>query len=587
MTPLSLSPWIDHFAFTAVEGGFVTALALVCLIQYLWHMSVVSRFRTNTQTLQEQLVELAGIVAQAQHVRAERELENHLLRDFLSEADAEVALRNLLQRFVPAGAAGFSALYLAEPQWSLRQAVGLSSEEGAGLEPDPRLLARLQSTQTVVLTGSEAEEWGLLRQLAPPERGRVDRLFVIRTSCPGEELDGLLVTTALPDCPGRPDGQQGFAERVLAAIGPHLRRTVTHSAQELELRVTREILELRSIVDAEFRSPQELAGQFLQRLTAVTEFQQASVHLLRPRESRLSCLVRHAADDVGALAEWAAADDALVFETSGLTQLQQHSVESLRDAIGGAPFAQAITVPMQIQGTTLGVLSLARETPRPLGSSERELIAWAADYLFDTILKTADRALTEDRARRDALTGLANRHTFDTSLEEHLRRAFRSGRECSLVLFDIDHFKSVNDTHGHLAGDEALRTVAAIIRDNITHNLRGSDRPLAARYGGEELAVIMPGVGQAGAFRVAEEIRQQVARTRIVHEECRFQVTLSGGVAVAQTSTESMRSLIAAADQALYAAKQQGRNCIVAESTGRGQRPRSAALTETAAAGVS
>lgn len=586
MIPLSLSPWIERFAATAVEGGFVTALALVCLVQYLWHLTVVTRFRRDTTTLQQQLADLATEIAKAQHVQAQCERENHLLRDFLAEASIDVALGKLLRQFIPPGGSGFAAFLLSGPPWTIRQSVGISNVGSGELPVDAAILQRLEQAQTVILTGRELAEAALFQALPPSDRLGVERLFVIRTSPPGELLDGLLVTTTLPVHPGPPAEQQMFAERVLAAVGHHIRRTASHTAQAQELRVTREILELRAVVDAEFRSPQEMAEQFLERLAAVAGFHQASVHLLRPWDAKLSCLARYQSSQIGRAADaWAAADDDLTQVSSGVTHLNHFSGESLTAVVPSPPFAEAVTVPMHCQGRTLGVLSLARQTVQSLGASEIELISWAADFLFDTILKTADRALTEDRARRDALTGLANRHTFDASLEEDLRRTIRTGRECSLILFDLDHFKAVNDRYGHLAGDEALRTVAHLLREKLLRNLRGTDRPLAARYGGEELVVILPGVGLSGALRLAEDFRQQVEQTEIVSEGQAFRLTLSGGVAVAPLHSRSARGLIAAADEALYEAKQSGRNQIVAANQRRHSRTRSSALAETAGAG--
>jgi len=598
MLPLGLSTWLEHLAATAVSGGFLTALALVCLVQYIWHVAIVRRFQQAGALLQQRVHGLELEIARAWQHRARSEHENGLLRQFLTENNADIAIDRLLRQFVPtaqpaptqphapratpapnvpsaaqadrplhapAHPIACAAILLHTPAWTLRRAIGLHPEPAGEIHVDPEILDRLRHQPALLLTGDELARsrlWHSLAPGAPPP----PRLYVVRIARHGEPLDGFVVATQLPQDPGQAADPVEFAAGLLAAVGPHLRRTASLSAQAQELRLTREILELRSIVDAEYRSPRELTQEFLARLAAVGDFDQAGVHLLRPRDSGISLLARHQA--AAALAEpelWIAAEDELVRIAVTQGQLEHHAVESL-DALLDArpPFAEAVTVPMQFHGATLGVLALARRAARPLSPSEVELLTWAAEYLFDIILKTADRALTEDRARRDALTGLANRHAFESALDEQLRRAFRTGRDCSLLLFDIDRFKSINDSYGHLAGDETLRVVSQALRDALARNLRGTDHPLAARYGGEELAVIVPGMGLAGALRLAEAIREQIEQTPITYEGTTFHATLSGGVTVAPEHSRSIRGIIAAADEALYRAKQAGRNCILA-----------------------
>jgi diguanylate cyclase (GGDEF)-like protein len=170
----------------------------------------------------------------------------------------------------------------------------------------------------------------------------------------------------------------------------------------------------------------------------------------------------------------------------------------------------------------------------------------------------------EEQARRDALTGLANRHAFDAAIIEHLQLALRTGRECSLVLLDIDRFKGINDKYGHLAGDEALRQVARVVREEVGGRLRDGDRPLMARYGGEEMAIILPSMGLGGAIRIAQAIRERVEQNSITHDGVSFQLTISGGVACAPLHARTVRQLITAADESLYRAKGGGRNRIEA-----------------------
>lgn len=163
-------------------------------------------------------------------------------------------------------------------------------------------------------------------------------------------------------------------------------------------------------------------------------------------------------------------------------------------------------------------------------------------------------------ALEDALTGLANRRQFDLFIQAETGRARRNLTGLSLLMVDVDHFKAFNDHYGHLAGDDCLRAIAGIITEHIK---RPGD--LAARFGGEEFAVVLPGTDYVGAFLVAEKIRGAVQAANLQHSESpEGRVTVSVGVCgydpASQTRTED---LIGAADKALYVAKASGRNMSV------------------------
>ncbi|MDT8900231.1 diguanylate cyclase [Anaeroselena agilis] len=164
-------------------------------------------------------------------------------------------------------------------------------------------------------------------------------------------------------------------------------------------------------------------------------------------------------------------------------------------------------------------------------------------------------------SNQDGLTGIANRRVFDDFLDRAWRQAVRDREPVSLLLADIDNFKLFNDTYGHQAGDDCLRQVAWAIADGAC---RAGD--LAARYGGEEFAVVLAGTDSAGAAVVAEKVRAAVAGLNIVHAAGVGKVvTISLGLATMfPRDGERAESLIVAADQALYGAKQQGRNRVVA-----------------------
>jgi diguanylate cyclase (GGDEF)-like protein len=157
----------------------------------------------------------------------------------------------------------------------------------------------------------------------------------------------------------------------------------------------------------------------------------------------------------------------------------------------------------------------------------------------------------------DGLTQVCNRRTFDATLERELSRARRYGRPLSLVVFDIDHFKRINDVHGHVAGDAVLRQVAGVVAANVRRD------DTVARTGGEEFAVLMPEVPHVGAFAAAEKLRAHVEATPCHFESNAFPITASFGVAAfAGEQDLAASALYQLADERLYVAKRSGRNRV-------------------------
>mgnify|MGYP001055048215 CR=1 FL=1 len=174
-------------------------------------------------------------------------------------------------------------------------------------------------------------------------------------------------------------------------------------------------------------------------------------------------------------------------------------------------------------------------------------------------LRSAAQDELEKQARTDFLTGLANRRQFDESLEREWRRAARTGADLSIILFDADHFKQLNDRHGHGVGDEVLKLIANALD-------RCARRPgdLPARIGGEEFAMLLADTGAEGAHYVAQRVRFALRETSSLVGHTLPTVTLSAGIAATTgQSAGSASALLAAADAALYRAKEDGRDRVL------------------------
>jgi diguanylate cyclase (GGDEF)-like protein len=176
-------------------------------------------------------------------------------------------------------------------------------------------------------------------------------------------------------------------------------------------------------------------------------------------------------------------------------------------------------------------------------------------FLRDETTLKADETLIR-LASYDALTGLRNRGVFNLELKREFDRARRYGREMSLLMFDIDHFKKFNDTYGHQAGDRVLREIGEL----MSMNCRSND--VAARYGGEEFAIILPETPMENALIKAERLRKVVVCHPFATEGTALSVTISLGLAMVEAWMQKPEDLIEAADRALYKAKQGGRNQV-------------------------
>lgn len=211
-----------------------------------------------------------------------------------------------------------------------------------------------------------------------------------------------------------------------------------------------------------------------------------------------------------------------------------------------------VLVPLYAEGEAIGVLVLeyARKVPR----IERRVVTMLGQFAAHGALAIRNAWLLgeiQKLAETDALTGVANRRTFGLTLDRELSRATRSGEQVSLVMIDIDHFKSLNDTYGHQAGDEVLRVMAKALADD------SREFDTVARYGGEEFAAILPSCSPDEALLAAERLRLTIAQADTVRE-----ITASAGVATFPDDAADANGLVHAADNALYESKRRGRDRV-------------------------
>ena len=212
-----------------------------------------------------------------------------------------------------------------------------------------------------------------------------------------------------------------------------------------------------------------------------------------------------------------------------------------------------LCIPLTAGGHPIGVLGIP-ESAAPFG--RQRVLAMAAALLAISVRNAQLFHEVRENSLRDGLTGCFNRTHALEVIDMELRRARRSQTPVSLIMFDIDHFKDVNDRFGHLCGDVVLAAVGAKMRVV----LRGSD--LKCRYGGEEFLVLLPETPLEGAKRVADTLRRELSELPITWKDESLSVTASFGVSVAMPAEIDAQAIIGRADAALYRAKDQGRNCV-------------------------
>ncbi|QJE02487.1 diguanylate cyclase [Massilia forsythiae] len=236
-------------------------------------------------------------------------------------------------------------------------------------------------------------------------------------------------------------------------------------------------------------------------------------------------------------------------------------------AIRGGAHATQTCVPMISQGDVIGVLVVAAgrrddarrdDARRDDDAVDSAHVVALAEQLSLAISNVSLRDTLRHQSTVDPLTGLYNRRFFDESLKRELARAQRSRSACSVVMVDLDHFKRVNDTHGHEGGDLVLQAASRAMLQRV----RASD--VVCRYGGEELVLMLPDCGAEEAVKCAEAIRASIAGIVIQHQGLTISgISASFGVAQWRGHGEGEQELLQAADRALYAAKKGGRNRVV------------------------
>jgi len=555
--------YLVRFASEAESFGLPAILSFICLMQYVIHIYHRYSSHNRENRLISDLKNLEGEMSDIQRDRYVTRIENLILREVFAGTANGKAVEFLLKQFIPHAADGFVIFFCRQQgQLEVFQQRGLTTKSAGQLQLEPEWIARVTEQGTLRLTAKDLANTKFVEGLNQRERKKIDELHLL-TVADQDEIFGVIATTHLfPPCVDL-DTQQIVVSRILESVTGSLRQTMQLVDHQHLLKLTQEKLALRTIADRNHDTPNKLLDNYLQRLTGLIDATRGTLLLsTNNRQSPFRVISRQGQtlpptleptwnEYEQVLANWAR-DNTGVNSLSSV-ELQQMGIDSL--------MGSALVLPLRQQGKTIGVVCLARHDTGIFTSMQINLADWAATFLAETMFKLMNRVETERRASTDGLTDLANRRTFDKRIQREIEEARRSGTECSLCLFDLDHFKAINDTYGHLAGDEVLKQFSRILLYQ-SQCVRGTDVPLVARYGGEEMAMLLPGVNQQGAMRISEAIRNAIQQSTIRYQQHTIQVSVSVGIACFPRHAQTVESLIRAADKALYAAKRAGRNTV-------------------------
>lgn len=386
---------------------------------------------------------------------------------------------------------------------------------------------------------------------------------------------GWIVTSSVPVLTESEETDRAVIEKLCHATQmpairqrhPTAQRTADTEFDENQL--VRDMLELRLLVDEEFSTPEEMLQEFLAKLAFLTGFDRASLYgRLHESSPEFQCRARggrSTSPDINRA--WKDFEQKLLQTHHStdhrcwLTETELHDTSTDH----ALKFRSALTVPMDQARFPDSVLLLTSRSSVAPEKMTEELADWAANFAVHTFQQALNRQQIEYRAQRDCLTDLANRHTFEIKFKSQIKTCQLANASCSLILIDVDHFKNVNDTYGHSAGDEILRQVATVISDVATQ-FTSDPQTLIARYGGEEFAVLLPGYELNDALNVAEQIRRTVETTAMSTPVGHVNVTCSVGVSSAPEHSEYDHSVLRQkADMALYSAKRSGRNRVIGD----------------------
>jgi len=559
--------WTSFYLATqsAIAGGVLPALSSVCLIYYIQHIVHLDQIRKVMGLLQDEVGVLELECRQLGRERSVTRVEIQLLQEMLGQPDFEKAVEVLLRRYVPNTKDGFAAVLHMSAGDSRPMVRGLSEESLRILAVGDDVLRELRTGTALVVEGGRLINNSLVSTIPPADRKKLERIALAGVGA-GDQMQAILLTSRLLPVCGATEQQLLLLSRMATSLRGTLRQFLQLNRKTVELESTEDLLKLRDELDLQKANPLNVMNTFLERILKLMDAERGVVFLRQGTENHTLAPAARIGNAFSAGVEpvWRRHEESIAWAGFKFGQINVYDPEQLARFQVDSLIGSAITAPLSIDGRTPGILCLTRRSKQPYPPFRKAFLSKATDVFIAAMSREIQSQQVERQAREDSLTELANRREFDRQLERELESVhIRPNHECCLLLLDLDRFKKINDEYGHRAGDEVLRITARVLKDRVTR-LRAGDRVLLARYGGEELALILPGFSMPGGLRVADEIREAIEQTKFHYEGRTLKATVSIGVAHCPVHAFSANELLEAADQALYRAKTRGRNRVCA-----------------------
>lgn len=563
-----LSDWISFFDSADARRGLLMWSA-VCLIFYFYHRYRLLHVERKAKRLSSQLEDADLHIHELQQEFRATFDENQLMRSFLTQSSVAKATRTVLKGYLPNPKRGFAVLLqILGDEQRVAHSRGLSDEIVESFHLPEFFINSLVDTPYVQLDEAQLQRNAVLASLPRIVRSRISQLTVAAAIVDGTVSSVFLTTELLPRN-GTEDQQRELAVRVIRYLNQRLTAERDLVIQQNQLRLTSDMLQLRSVAERTSESPSSLVREYLTQLMHLLHADRLVVFLGEGNGSHAYNTIRCGKDlSAGIEPRWFEHESLLADLYRNSDELVSLTVADLHKIGICSLIGSAAVVPLLRDGRQIGNLCCTRRRMEPFAGPEKDLATWAAEDLANVMHRLTVQFNIAQQARTDALTNLANRREFDDRLSREWDIARRANRPLSLLMLDLDRFKFVNDEHGHQAGDLVLQQTAERLRKGMRRFARGDDDFLLARYGGEELAIVLPRIPVRRAREVAESLRLAVEFEAFQHGETVIRATLSVGVADLTDEMQRVEDLVAAADLALYQAKQRGRNRVVSHSPG-------------------
>lgn len=554
------------WAQETITSGHLISIALICLLQYAYHTYRITTARRRSQEFSLKVGTLSDELTTIKKEHSLSCMENSILKEFLAQASAEQAFELLLRRYVPDIQVGFAAFVKTTNSGTeVLRSRGLSEQSKSRLSLSDELVKELQEKedQNLHFENRELLESPLLAQLSVADRKKINKIFVFLIDS-NSDTSYLFITSSLYPVHATINQQIQLVNRLMLSIADTFRQTQSRELHVSQLKLTKDMLTLRAVQDGNYNSPLEMLEAFITKLSKLVSSDGGALFLTGHEPGANVRPLVYSVPHLPAKDQttWKKHHSRLAIAGQSKTQRTYSPTDLTK--IGITSLIQTVVhIPLVQSESTIGSLCVSKRRDTPFSEAEMELIEWSADYLSNTILRVLNQVAVERRAKIDGLTQLANRREFDNRLPHELQRTLANKRYCSLMLCDLDHFKLINDTHGHQAGDTVLKSTAEIV-SNCLQGYQLPDQPLIARYGGEEIAIILPGVDDNRALTIAESIRSSVEAMEFEFDRKIVQVTISIGISTSPHHGTTADELFAQADAALYRAKDSGRNRVAA-----------------------